>query len=83
MMLHNNPGASMLFDNTAAPMLLDNAAARAAAQDLYRLPQTQRVMMLSGRSHKYMLVWVLNDGARHHLSTQEQVNHAMSDPSYL
>ena len=64
-------------------MLLDNAAALAAAQDLYRLPQTKRVMILSGRGHRYTLVWMLNDGARHNLSTQEQVNHAMDSLSYL
>ncbi len=73
----------MLFDNTTVPVLLDNAAALAAAQDLYRLPQTQRVMILSGRRQKYTLVWVLNDGARHNLSTQEQVNHAMGSLSHL
>jgi len=35
-------------------------------------------MILSGRGHRYTLVWMLNDGARHNLSTQEQVNHAVN-----
>jgi hypothetical protein len=59
-------------------MMLDNSAALAAVQRLYGLPQTKHVFVLSGRHRKYVLVWVLQNGARHHLSTDEQVLYALS-----
>ena len=59
-------------------MMLDNSAALAAFQRLHSLPQTKQVFVLSGAHRKYVLVWVLKDGSRRNLSTDEQVLHALS-----
>jgi hypothetical protein len=59
-------------------MLLDNSAALDAAQRLNGLPQTKQVFVLCGQHRRYVLVWVRFDGTRSHLSTDEQVLHALS-----
>jgi hypothetical protein len=59
-------------------MMLDNSAALAAVQRLHGLPQTKQVFVLSGPHRRYVLVWVLKDGSRRNLSTDEQVLHALS-----
>jgi hypothetical protein len=59
--------------------MLDNSAALAAVQRLHGLAQTKQVFVLSGQNRKYVLVWVLKDGSRRNLSTDEEVLHALSN----
>jgi hypothetical protein len=59
--------------------MLDNSAALAAVQRLHGLPQTKQVFVLSGPHRKYVLVWVLKDGTRRNLSTDEEVLQALSN----
>lgn len=57
---------------------LDKPAALIALQRLTRLPQTKHVFALIGRHSTFTLVWVRTDGLRRHISTQEQVDHALN-----
>lgn len=64
-------------------MTLNRRNVGPAIKRLNALPQTKQVFAVGGQFQSCVLVWVLKDGARHNLSTEEQVNHAMSDLSYL
>jgi len=64
-------------------MMLNVCNASAAVKRLNAMPQTKQVFAVAGSSRSCLLVWVLKDGARHTLSTVEQVNHAVSNLSYL
>lgn len=59
-------------------MQLTRRNAGEAIQRLNALPQTKHVFAVGGRSHSCVLVWVQKDGARHNLSTLEQVMHAVN-----
>ena len=63
-------------------MTLNRQNAGAAIQRLNALPQTKRVFAVGGPSRSCVLVWVLHDGARHNLSTEEQVHHALTNLAY-
>ncbi len=63
--------------------MLNRRSAGAAIQRLHALPQTKQVFAVAGWSRSCLLVWVLKDGARHTLSTEEQVTHAVNNLSYL
>jgi len=64
-------------------MMLNVRNARTAVKRLNAMPHTTHVFAVAGASRSCMLVWVLKDGARHTLSTEEQVTHAGSNQSYL
>jgi len=64
-------------------MTLNKRNVGPAIKRLTALPQTKQVFVVGGKFQSCMLVWVLKDGARHNLGTEEQVNHAVSDLSYL
>jgi hypothetical protein len=59
-------------------MTLNRRNAGAAIQRLNALPQTKHVFAVGGPYQSCVLVWVLHDGARHNLSTEEQVIHAVN-----
>ena len=58
-------------------MTLDRLHVVQAVQRFQLMPQTDRVFIVPGPHKTYMVLWVLKSGARHHLSTQEQVFHAL------
>ncbi len=64
-------------------MMLNARNTSAAVKRLNSLPQTKQVFAVGGSARSCLLMWVLKDGARHTLSTEEQVNHAVSNLSYL
>ncbi len=59
-------------------MTLNRGNVGPAIKRLNALPQTKQVFAVGGQFRSCVLVWVLNDGARHNLSTQEEVNHAVN-----
>lgn len=61
-------------------MMLNAVDARAAFQRLYQLSQTEQVYICASQYDKYKLVWVLKDGTRHTLRSQEQVVNALHNP---
>ncbi len=59
-------------------MTLNRRNVSPAIKRLNSLPQTKQVFAVGGAFQSCMLVWVLKDGARHTLSTEEQVSHAVN-----